>query len=253
LSTVSAVRFNPHVTVVLPCGTSFCAQLQRTERARVTVGSGNGSGSCSRRRMAQGRNAEDLDKVAERLYVGALDAAEKATVLKKYNITHVVSILSPAGGGAVSLLQHIGISYRRFLLEDEEHADITQFFGPTFRFVNRALRKNNSSTNVLIHCFMGISRSSTLACSYLMRTHQWSATAALEHIRQSRLEASPNPGFLQQLQQFEWDLHFQQTQHQSHQERKYLCNSIIHCFPPAERQHIIIPHHIIRIIVNFLF
>lgn len=240
---LSIVRFSSDITVVLPCGTCFSTPLlQKPKSIQPTT-----TLAYHRRRERQGRNVEDLDEVSRGLYVGALDAAEDANVLRKYNISHVVSILSAAGEPASN---HPGVCYRRFLLEDDEHADITQFFVPTFRFVRHALNSNNN--NVLIHCFMGVSRSVTLACSYLMRTHRWSATVALEHIRQFRFEASPNPGFLQQLQQLEWDLHFRREVDRPRFEQKQIRLAILHCFSPIHRQHIHTTTTILSIVLAFL-
>lgn len=149
----------------------------------------------SERRLRQGREAEDLDQVHTGLFVGALDAAEQLDVLQKHNITHVISILSNRGSAPSTFA---GIHYLRFRLEDDVFADIAPFFARTYRFIQRA-----HSGSVLIHCFMGISRSVTLACSYLMRKQNWTVDRALEHIRESRQEACPNAGFMQELYRFE--------------------------------------------------
>src|SRR5579872_2201946 len=89
------------------------------------------------------RESEDLDEVFEGLYVGALDAAESADVLRRHGISNVVSIIDPC-----QLTHHFGIRYRRFWLVDDSHADISKFFTPCFRFVRRAMKRGEK---VLIH------------------------------------------------------------------------------------------------------
>ena len=51
---------------------------------------------------------------------------------------------------------------------------------------------------VFIACYMGFSRSATIACAYLMLKKGYTATQALQYTRTSR-EVQPNLGFLQQL------------------------------------------------------
>ena len=51
---------------------------------------------------------------------------------------------------------------------------------------------------VFIASFQGNSRASTIACAYLMLKKGYSATQALQYMRNSR-EVQPNFGFLQQL------------------------------------------------------
>ena len=53
---------------------------------------------------------------------------------------------------------------------------------------------------VLVHCFMGISRSSTIAACYLMQKKGMNALDALRTLRQHR-SIYPNDGFLHQLVQ----------------------------------------------------
>ena len=58
---------------------------------------------------------------------------------------------------------------------------------------------------VFIACHMGFSRSATIACAYLMIKKGYSATQALQYMRNSR-EVQPNLGFLQQLAEKDNDL-----------------------------------------------
>ncbi|KAH8106442.1 hypothetical protein DFH11DRAFT_1238621 [Phellopilus nigrolimitatus] len=52
---------------------------------------------------------------------------------------------------------------------------------------------------VLVHCVMGISRSTTVVCAYLMATRHLSFPAALMLIRRRRPQVHPNYGFRRQL------------------------------------------------------
>ncbi|KAF3922273.1 hypothetical protein ABW20_dc0104716 [Dactylellina cionopaga] len=56
--------------------------------------------------------------------------------------------------------------------------------------------------SVLVHCDLGISRSSTATIAYLMRTHKWSFSDTLAFVREKR-RIMPNENFKEQLQVWE--------------------------------------------------
>jgi len=58
----------------------------------------------------------------------------------------------------------------------------------------------------LVHCYAGVSRSVTICAAYLMRKYNLSAQEAVNRIKSIRSIASPNFGFIKQLEQFEEEL-----------------------------------------------
>ncbi|KAJ6635299.1 Dual specificity protein phosphatase 3, partial [Pseudolycoriella hygida] len=65
--------------------------------------------------------------------------------------------------------------------------------------VNMAEDKGiNEGGKVLVHCFMGYSRSATCAIAYLMTYKRMSAVTACQTVK-SKHVCRPNDGFLQQL------------------------------------------------------
>lgn len=56
---------------------------------------------------------------------------------------------------------------------------------------------------LLIHCHAGISRSTTILASYIMRERGMTRDAALDMIRTYRCSISPNEGFMEQLLTYE--------------------------------------------------
>lgn len=77
-------------------------------------------------------------------------------------------------------------------------------FDDTIRFIDTALA--NPSSRVLVHCNLGISRSTTLILSYLMKTFNATLLEAFKYLRHRRPIICPNSGFLKQLIDFEYDL-----------------------------------------------
>jgi len=63
-----------------------------------------------------------------------------------------------------------------------------------------------SGGTVLVHCYAGVSRSSSTVISYLMRKYDLSLKTAIDHCRSCRWFINPNPGFVRQLRAFEREL-----------------------------------------------
>lgn len=60
-----------------------------------------------------------------------------------------------------------------------------------------------SSNNILVHCFAGKSRSTSMVVGYLMGRKGLTLKEALDLIREKRPIAEPNPGFIIQLKAYE--------------------------------------------------
>lgn len=68
------------------------------------------------------------------------------------------------------------------------------------------IKANLEKTNVLVHCQMGISRSSTLVIAYLMKEYGLSFNKAKKLVQEKRSWICPNEGFEKDLLKFQDDL-----------------------------------------------
>ncbi|XP_050727602.1 dual specificity protein phosphatase 3-like [Eriocheir sinensis] len=140
-----------------------------------------------------------MDECYPGIYIGDLGAAKNKGFLKKMGITHVLNTAQGSKFATVDTdadyYRDAGIKYMGMKLLDFPSANITQYFDSGAMFIEEAL---SGGGKVLVHCFMGISRSSTIACAYLMLKKRMSAVEAIQTLRQNRA-IYPNDGFLQQL------------------------------------------------------
>ena len=67
-------------------------------------------------------------------------------------------------------------------------------------FIKNALAQGG---RVFVHCYAGISRSTSCIAAFLMYEHGLSLSTSLDLIRQGRGIINPNPGFRKQLHSFE--------------------------------------------------
>jgi protein-tyrosine phosphatase len=62
------------------------------------------------------------------------------------------------------------------------------------------------SQKVLVHCAMGISRSSAIVIAWLMKRNNWTLEQAKSAVKSQRSIIKPNEGFVNQLVEFEKEL-----------------------------------------------
>ncbi|KAL6094926.1 dusp13a [Pungitius sinensis] len=79
------------------------------------------------------------------------------------------------------------------LADDSTHFDLDVYFQTAADFIHKALKSPDGK--VLVHCIMGMSRSSTLVLAYLMIHHHLPLKLALQKLIQKRA-IYPNRNFL---------------------------------------------------------
>ncbi|KAI0251779.1 protein-tyrosine phosphatase-like protein [Lactifluus subvellereus] len=152
--------------------------------------------------MGRGRSAKQLasrvaSRVAPRLYLTCLATARDVVQLANLGITHVVSVIEKAPTFPSTFpLRTLHVS-----LSDCDDKDILTHLPTTTSFIRDALAESRTN-RVLVHCFMGISRSATVVCAYLIATREMTPDEALAAVRAVRAIVRPNGGFMSQLQEY---------------------------------------------------
>ncbi|XP_010486100.1 PREDICTED: dual specificity protein phosphatase 1B isoform X2 [Camelina sativa] len=137
----------------------------------------------------------DLSEIQQGLFIGSVAEATNSDLLKSSNVTHVLTV-------AVALVPPYpnDFVYKVIEVVDREETDLTVYFDECFSFIDQAIQ---SGGGVLVHCFMGMSRSVTIVVAYLMKKYGMSFSKAMELVKSRRPQALPNSGFISQLQKFE--------------------------------------------------
>ncbi|KAF8839313.1 phosphatases II [Paxillus ammoniavirescens] len=130
--------------------------------------------------------------IDDNVYIGNLSAALSQDVRKKLGITHLLSVCT----------EHTFESRPNAMaitVQDSEYEDLLIHLPDACNFIQTALDQGGK---VLVHCVMGISRSTTVVCAYLMMSQRLSASAAIKYVRKRRPQVHPNYGFMKQLHAF---------------------------------------------------
>ncbi|CAF0856751.1 unnamed protein product [Adineta steineri] len=139
----------------------------------------------------------------DQLYLGTGHQATNWKVVRDLKITHIINISFEH-----QCVFPDKITYLHLQLEDMEDVLLKDRFGATIQFMETAFE--NSSNRILVHCNLGISRSTTVTLAYLMKTYNATLTEAYKFVRQRRPIVCPNLGFLRQLFEYECELFGQQ-------------------------------------------
>ncbi|PFH48983.1 hypothetical protein AMATHDRAFT_122688, partial [Amanita thiersii Skay4041] len=133
-----------------------------------------------------------VDEIVKgQIYLGNLSAAMSRKRLSRIGVTHIVSVCPeyPSTGG-----HHLAID-----VQDSEYEDLLIHLPRACEFIQAALDQGGK---VLVHCVMGISRSTTVVAAYLMKAKSMDAAEAVRFVKAQRPQAHPNYGFITQLAAF---------------------------------------------------
>lgn len=137
--------------------------------------------------------------VPGKLAVGDVDAACKGPELKKLNIRGIVTVRERMSRPDAYYRKY-GINVLHIPITDHHMTNIGRYFAVAYVFIEKCIKQGHA---VLVHCKAGISRSTTLVISYLMRKKRWTADQSIAWVKRHRPCADPNPGFIRQLHAYE--------------------------------------------------
>ena len=142
------------------------------------------------------------------ILLGSLDDAKSSAIRIRFNIESLLSAIDFAMITPPAVHTHYQIRIRDGASEDIlQHLSRATTFMLQAQLDRRAFCKGSSSVvnppSMLVHCFAGVSRSTTLVAAYLIRTRGLSTDDAISCIRSLRPQVNPNSGFVAQLRVWE--------------------------------------------------
>ena len=142
----------------------------------------------------------NISRITDTIYVGNMSTGTNLQLLRDLGVTHVISALSCFDPPYPNEFKYLSI-----FCHDWEFEPISLRFNESNAFIQDAIDQGGK---VYIHCMSGISRSVTLTMAYLVtlfaaEKRDMSIADILESVRERRLVANPNPGFIAQLETFQ--------------------------------------------------
>ena len=134
-------------------------------------------------------------KILDWLYLGSYRNACDKQDLKNIGINYVLNC-------AVECRESFppGIKYCHLKINDSPNFRIINYLDRASAFINQAQSENGI---ILVHCQLGISRSTTCVIAYFIKYLGYTAMCALNFIKKKRTQVMPDFGFLNQLMLYE--------------------------------------------------
>eukprot|EP00056_Hartaetosiga_gracilis_P020742 m.21079 g.21079 ORF g.21079 m.21079 type:complete len:411 (-) comp8679_c0_seq1:130-1362(-) len=194
----------------------YCEQLQRAGAENVCVLAG-GINKFSRRypflckekeyvtmfsledRLKALATTFPSEIVVGKIFLGNRRHAQSDEVITSLQITHILNVTTDEQN-----MFERSVTYLRLPVQDEPTEDLFQFFERASHFIAKSVKE--AGARILVHCVMGVSRSTTCLIAYFIKECKWSLKEAIDHIADKRQGIRPNYGFLRQLLRWE-ELH----------------------------------------------
>jgi len=134
-------------------------------------------------------------KILDWLYLGSYRNACDMKDIKNLGINYVLNCAIECKESFPS-----NVNYCHLKISDRPKFKIINFLDKASDFINQAQSNNGI---ILVHCQLGISRSTTCVISYFIKYLGYTTMNALNFIKKKRTQVMPNNGFLDQLMIYE--------------------------------------------------
>ena len=125
------------------------------------------------------------------IFIGNYNSVEIELRLLEKGIKSVLTVASGTGLKYSEKIQHKIIE-----AEDVPSFDLSYAFDEGADYIDK---QRNLGNTIIVHCYAGISRSSSMIVAYLMKYKKMNFDDAITLIRKNRPIAHPNSGFTKQL------------------------------------------------------
>jgi atypical dual specificity phosphatase len=129
--------------------------------------------------------------IIDNIYLGSAFNAASYQVLKDNNIKMIINVTKSLSNYHENTNEFI---YKKYPIYDDNEASIQGYLNSTLSDILSFQKQNylqNKSDNILVHCFMGASRSASIVINYLMLVKNMSFDDALKFIHKKRIVVNP--------------------------------------------------------------
>jgi len=133
-----------------------------------------------------------MSKIFDSLFLGSYQDARNQSFLQRNKVTHVVTV-----GAELKVLYPKLFKYLYIAAHDMPQYKLSVYFDQLADFIHNAIDVEKGI--VFVHCYAGISRSTSSILAYLIKYHGLTLHEALSLVKSKRSIVFPNPGFLRQL------------------------------------------------------
>jgi hypothetical protein len=128
--------------------------------------------------------------IIDNVFLGSAFNAANINHLKKFKIRLILNITPDISNYYIKKFKYV-----KYLIQDDGIDKLTEHCESSYNEII------NSKQNVLVHCFMGASRSVSIVAYYLMKTKGFSPDEAIKFIQSKRPIINPSKAFYSELKE----------------------------------------------------
>lgn len=140
------------------------------------------------------KKTDELSEIIPNLYLSGVEGTKR---INENNISNVLSVMKNIP------TFHIDIKHMKIGINDTYGQEIHNYFEEAHNFIGKALENNEK---ILVHCRAGISRSTTVVISYIMKVKKMNLDEAYKFVKSKRSIVNPNLDFYESLLKYEKEL-----------------------------------------------
>lgn len=135
-----------------------------------------------------------ITSIDDIIYLGNAYNAADYYYLKQFGITGIVNACNE-----ISNYFEDDFKYFKIDILDINNSSIYNFFDPFIKFVEKILEEDGK---IMIHCFMGSSRSAILVVLYLIKFKSFNIEDSIEFITEKRNRVNINVTYVKELREY---------------------------------------------------
>ena len=137
-------------------------------------------------------------KMVDNIYLGNAYNASNFNQLDEFNITTIINVTNEIPNYFEELEE---FSYLNIPIDDTNSNTLLSSFEKANEYIKNN-QQEKTKTNILIHCYMGSSRSATVILAYLVKKYNFSLQQALELVKEKRPVVNINTKFWNDLETY---------------------------------------------------
>lgn len=115
--------------------------------------------------------------IIDNIYLGNAINACNIDTINLYNFKSIINVTEEIP----NYFMDNSINYLKIHIRDNQNATIKPYINDFIKFID-----NNENNNILIHCYMGVSRSTSLVLYYLIKKKKYNLENALTFVNDKR-------------------------------------------------------------------
>jgi len=127
--------------------------------------------------------------VIDNIYIGSAYNAACYSTLKNLGIEVIMNITTE-----ISEYFPNNFIYKTYKIYDNNQEDISQYLDDAYNYI-----EENKDKKILIHCYMGASRSASIVMHYLIKKYNMTVDEAYNKLKEKRLIVNPSKKFAENL------------------------------------------------------